>query len=135
MKFGVLYLPTYVAELDGSAATFYARTLEQIELADELGFENVWLTEHVMVHPYMMPPSDMKERLDLYWSAARGAGHDTSRLALSGTVLAGDARADTHWWDVPLWRAGSGGDAALPGVVCPPRGTSLHPGWVSSILN
>lgn len=46
MKFGVLYLPTYVPELDGPEATFYARMLEQIELADDLGYANVWLTEH-----------------------------------------------------------------------------------------
>lgn len=46
MKFGVLYLPTYVPELDGPEATFYARMLEQIELADKLGYETVWLTEH-----------------------------------------------------------------------------------------
>jgi natural product biosynthesis luciferase-like monooxygenase protein len=46
VKFGVLYLPTYVPELDGPEATFYAHMLEQIELADELGYETVWLTEH-----------------------------------------------------------------------------------------
>ena len=46
MKFGLLYLPTYVPELDGPEATFYARMLEQIELADHLGYTTVWLTEH-----------------------------------------------------------------------------------------
>jgi natural product biosynthesis luciferase-like monooxygenase protein len=46
VKFGVLYLPTYVPELDGPEATFYAHMLEQIELADELGYQDVWLTEH-----------------------------------------------------------------------------------------
>ncbi len=46
VKFGVLYLPTYVPELDGPEGTFYARMLEQIELADGLGYETVWLTEH-----------------------------------------------------------------------------------------
>jgi alkanesulfonate monooxygenase SsuD/methylene tetrahydromethanopterin reductase-like flavin-dependent oxidoreductase (luciferase family) len=35
---------------------------------------------HVMVLPYMMPPADMRERLDIYFSAARQAGHDTTRL-------------------------------------------------------
>jgi natural product biosynthesis luciferase-like monooxygenase protein len=46
VKFGVLYLPTYVPELDGPEAQFYARMLEQTQLADELGYETVWLTEH-----------------------------------------------------------------------------------------
>ncbi len=46
MKFGLLYLPTYVPELDGPVGTFYERMLEQIVRADELGFETVWLGEH-----------------------------------------------------------------------------------------
>ena len=46
LKFGVLYLPTYVADLDGPEAQLYARMLEQIQLADDLGYESVWLTEH-----------------------------------------------------------------------------------------
>ena len=46
MKFDVLYLPTYVPELDGDVATFYRHMLTQIALADELGYTSVWLTEH-----------------------------------------------------------------------------------------
>lgn len=46
MKFGLLYIPTYVPELDGPAAVFYNRMLEQIARADELGYEGVWITEH-----------------------------------------------------------------------------------------
>ncbi|HYY87918.1 MAG TPA: LLM class flavin-dependent oxidoreductase [Chloroflexota bacterium] len=46
MKFGLLYLPTYVPELDGPVGTFYDRMLEQIARAEELGFQSVWLTEH-----------------------------------------------------------------------------------------
>src|SRR5918911_239361 len=46
MKFGLLYLPTYVPELDGSVGTFYERMLEQIVRADDLGYASVWLTEH-----------------------------------------------------------------------------------------
>lgn len=46
VKFGLLYLPTYVPELDGPTAQFYARMLEQIARADELGYASVWLTEH-----------------------------------------------------------------------------------------
>jgi natural product biosynthesis luciferase-like monooxygenase protein len=46
VQFDVLYLPTYVPELDGDYASFYGRMLEQIGWADELGFTTVWLTEH-----------------------------------------------------------------------------------------
>jgi natural product biosynthesis luciferase-like monooxygenase protein len=46
LKFGLLYLPTYVPELDGPVGVFYDRMLEQIARADELGYHSVWLTEH-----------------------------------------------------------------------------------------
>jgi natural product biosynthesis luciferase-like monooxygenase protein len=46
MKFGLLYLPTYVPELDGSFGQFYGSMLDQTAYADELGFDSVWLTEH-----------------------------------------------------------------------------------------
>jgi natural product biosynthesis luciferase-like monooxygenase protein len=46
LKFGLLYLPTYVPELDGPVGAFYDRMLEQIGRADELGYASVWLTEH-----------------------------------------------------------------------------------------
>ena len=46
MKFGLLYLPTYVPDLDGPVGTFYDHMLEQITRADDLGFSSVWLTEH-----------------------------------------------------------------------------------------
>jgi natural product biosynthesis luciferase-like monooxygenase protein len=46
MKFGLLYLPTYVPELDGPVGAFYDRMLEQIVRADDLGYASVWLTEH-----------------------------------------------------------------------------------------
>lgn len=46
MRFGLLYLPTYVPELDGPVRDFYERMLEQIGEADALGFTDVWITEH-----------------------------------------------------------------------------------------
>jgi alkanesulfonate monooxygenase SsuD/methylene tetrahydromethanopterin reductase-like flavin-dependent oxidoreductase (luciferase family) len=46
VQFDVLYLPTYLPELDGDYATFYARMLEQIVRVDELGYTTAWLTEH-----------------------------------------------------------------------------------------
>jgi natural product biosynthesis luciferase-like monooxygenase protein len=46
MKFGLLYLPTFVPELDGGAADLFSHMLDQICLADDLGYHAVWLTEH-----------------------------------------------------------------------------------------
>jgi len=46
MRFGAQYLPTYVPALDGPVSEFYHRMLEQIELLDHLGFDDVWMTEH-----------------------------------------------------------------------------------------
>jgi alkanesulfonate monooxygenase SsuD/methylene tetrahydromethanopterin reductase-like flavin-dependent oxidoreductase (luciferase family) len=46
MKFGILFLPTYVPERDGSEAQAYQNLLEQVDRAQALGFESVWLTEH-----------------------------------------------------------------------------------------
>jgi len=46
MRFGAHYLPTYVADQDGSFSEFYRRMFEQIELLDELGYHDVWVTEH-----------------------------------------------------------------------------------------
>src|SRR5439155_5623868 len=46
MRFGAHYLPTYVPELDGPPPQFYARMLEQIDVLDGLGYEDVWVTEH-----------------------------------------------------------------------------------------
>ena len=38
MKFGILFLPTYVPELDGSEAQAYQNMLEQVDRAEALGF-------------------------------------------------------------------------------------------------
>jgi natural product biosynthesis luciferase-like monooxygenase protein len=46
VKFGLLYLPTYVPERDGEAVDLFERMLDQICLADQLGYHAVWLTEH-----------------------------------------------------------------------------------------
>jgi natural product biosynthesis luciferase-like monooxygenase protein len=57
MKFGILLLPTYVPELDGSEAETYAKMLEQVDRAEALGFESVWLTEHHFTDYGGMVPS------------------------------------------------------------------------------
>ncbi len=46
MRFGAHYLPTYVPKLDGPTPQFYARMFEQMDLLDELGYDDVWVTEH-----------------------------------------------------------------------------------------
>ncbi|HYY25889.1 MAG TPA: LLM class flavin-dependent oxidoreductase [Candidatus Udaeobacter sp.] len=46
MKFGYHILNTYVPELDGESAELYAHWLEQIDAAESLGFDSLWVTEH-----------------------------------------------------------------------------------------
>ena len=46
MKFGYYLLNTYVPELDGDGAHLYGRWLEQIDAAEELDFDSLWVTEH-----------------------------------------------------------------------------------------
>jgi natural product biosynthesis luciferase-like monooxygenase protein len=46
MKFGAHYLPTYIPELDGPEPEFYRRMFAQMELLDQVGFHQVWVTEH-----------------------------------------------------------------------------------------
>jgi natural product biosynthesis luciferase-like monooxygenase protein len=46
MRFGAHYLPTYVPDLDGPTPGFYGRMFDQMDLLDELGYDDVWVTEH-----------------------------------------------------------------------------------------
>jgi natural product biosynthesis luciferase-like monooxygenase protein len=46
VKFGYYLLNTYVPELDGESPELYARWLEQIDAAEDLGFDSLWVTEH-----------------------------------------------------------------------------------------
>jgi hypothetical protein len=46
MRFGVHYLTTYLPESDGMSQEFYAHLFEQIHAAEELGFDDAWVTEH-----------------------------------------------------------------------------------------
>ena len=46
VKFGYYILNTYVPELDGESAELYAHWLEQIDAAEDLGFDSFWATEH-----------------------------------------------------------------------------------------
>jgi len=46
VKFGYYILNTYVPELDGDSAALYGHWLEQIDAAEQLGFDSLWITEH-----------------------------------------------------------------------------------------
>ena len=57
MKFGYYILNTYVPELDGESPELYSRWLEQIDAAEDLGFDSFWVTEHHFRHFGGMMPS------------------------------------------------------------------------------
>jgi natural product biosynthesis luciferase-like monooxygenase protein len=46
VKFGYYLLNTYVPELDGDSAALYHHWLEQVDAAESLGFDSLWVTEH-----------------------------------------------------------------------------------------
>jgi probable F420-dependent oxidoreductase len=46
MRFHIVMLPNYVEGVDPPFDVYYRELLEQIELAEELGFECFWFTEH-----------------------------------------------------------------------------------------
>ncbi|MBV9121078.1 MAG: LLM class flavin-dependent oxidoreductase, partial [Chloroflexi bacterium] len=46
MRFHTNVLPTYVPELNGTLADFYRQIVDQAVLAEELGFDGFWFTEH-----------------------------------------------------------------------------------------
>ena len=55
IRFGVLYGFRNPASSPWSFPELYARTLDQIELVDELGYDHVWITEHHFVEDGYMP--------------------------------------------------------------------------------
>jgi len=60
MKFGYYLLNTYVPELDGASTTLYGHWLEQIDAAEDLGFDSLWVTEHhFRLFGGMMPSPQM----------------------------------------------------------------------------
>ncbi len=46
MKFAAHYLPTYIPDLDVSFSEFYRKMFEQMEVLDQIGFDQLWVTEH-----------------------------------------------------------------------------------------
>lgn len=57
MRFGYYILNTYVPELDGASPELYARWLEQIDAAEDLAFDSLWVTEHHFRHFGGMMPN------------------------------------------------------------------------------
>jgi natural product biosynthesis luciferase-like monooxygenase protein len=57
VKFGYYILNTYVPELDGDSRSIYGRWLDQIDAAESLGFDSLWVTEHHFRHFGGMMPS------------------------------------------------------------------------------
>jgi alkanesulfonate monooxygenase SsuD/methylene tetrahydromethanopterin reductase-like flavin-dependent oxidoreductase (luciferase family) len=46
MKFGLPYLSDYHPDSYGDPSRYYGHILEQVELAEQLGFWSVWFGEH-----------------------------------------------------------------------------------------
>lgn len=55
VRFGVLYGFRNPPSTGMTFPEFYARSLQQIEFVDELGFDHVWITEHHFVDDGYMP--------------------------------------------------------------------------------
>jgi alkanesulfonate monooxygenase SsuD/methylene tetrahydromethanopterin reductase-like flavin-dependent oxidoreductase (luciferase family) len=57
MKFGLLYIPDYYPERYKSASHYYGEMMEQIQHAEELGFDGVFFAEHyVGGYAFPSPP-------------------------------------------------------------------------------
>ena len=78
VKFGYYILNTYVPALDGESPELYSHWLEQIDAAEDLGFDSLWVTEHHFRHFGGMMPSP---QLLLAAAAQR-----TKRLRLGAAV-------------------------------------------------
>lgn len=77
MKFGLFYqLP---CAPDQSPATRYRETLEQIALADELGFDHAWLAELHFFQPFSIMPAPLQ--------VAVAAAQRTRRIRLGTAVV------------------------------------------------
>jgi len=57
MKFGLLYIPDYYPDRYKSASHYYGEMMEQIQHAEELGFDGVFFAEHyVGGYAFPSPP-------------------------------------------------------------------------------
>jgi alkanesulfonate monooxygenase SsuD/methylene tetrahydromethanopterin reductase-like flavin-dependent oxidoreductase (luciferase family) len=46
MKFGLCHIPDYHQELSGSWQDWYEGMIEEVKLAERLGFHGAWFAEH-----------------------------------------------------------------------------------------
>lgn len=96
MKFGYYLLNTYVPELDGLSPDLYAHWLEQIDAAENLGFDSLWVTEHhfrlfggMIPNPQMLlaAAAQRTRRLRLGSSVSLVPMHHPLRIAEDFAVL------------------------------------------------
>ena len=81
MRFGIFsVVDHYPAELRRSAGEFYAELLEQVEAAEELGYDSFWIAEHHF-HEYGAIPSPP------VWMAAAAGRTRRIRLGVAVSVL------------------------------------------------
>ena len=113
MKFGLFYLPTYLPAIR-DVQTHYRGIIEQVEFADRIGIDYVWLVEHHFVRHGGLFPANYAF---LSYLAAR-----TKRIRLGTGATVSAAQ-----------RSGAGGGAGrhLGPVVARPvrfrRRPRLHP--------
>ena len=82
MKFGLFYLPTYLPDSDRDIHTHMHNIVEQVEYADKIGIDYVWMVEHHFVrHAGFMSAN----YAFLCYLAART---ENIRLATGATVMA-----------------------------------------------
>ena len=78
MKFGYYLLNTYVPELDGDSREIYSHWMEQIDAAEDMRFDSLWVTEHhFRLFGGMMPSPQM---------LLSAASQRTRRLRLGSAV-------------------------------------------------
>ena len=78
MKFGYYLLNTYVPELDGDSRELYSHWMEQIDAAEDMRFDSLWVTEHhFRLFGGMMPSPQM---------LLSAASQRTRRLRLGSAV-------------------------------------------------
>src|SRR4051794_37521026 len=81
LRFHIVTLPNYVAGVDPPYDVYYKQLLEQLELAEELGFECSWFTEHHLM-PYGGPSPNPAALI-----SAVAARTSTMRLGCSVSVI------------------------------------------------
>ena len=90
MKFGAHMLPTYSPQLDGPVPDYYGRLFAQIKEFEQLGFDQVWVTEHhfggyggILPHPptFLAAAAQMATRVRLGVAVAVLPLHNPLQLA------------------------------------------------------